>query len=347
VWSRFRIDYGEDVQHTLTPFASVGHLGTPAPRYDTDGSLADYFGLAQFGEVEDYVLEFDVFPGSLGEITISGPLGVETVQVSGPTTVMVDLSNLGDENDNGLEEVQTEIVQLQLTGMSDTLGPVEIRLRPSEVSPFQRSTGIIEEKDNQTPGVLDLPPFTEDGAASSHFDVFFEIEVAGMLLHNNDPKVISTQISHKPPAPGETYVSFDVIPLFDEDGQPTGINVETVAHTPVPLCPWDCGVPPDGLVSVLDFLAMLSQWGGPGSCDFNIDGVVSILDFLAMLAHWGPCPLPLSDCCFAHGSPGCDDLACEALVCEISPDCCDVEWVQECADLARGLCPSCGTGGSG
>jgi hypothetical protein len=268
------------------------------------------------------------------------------VQVSGPTTVMVDLSHLGDGDDDGLEEVQTEIVQLQLTGMSDTLGPVEIRLRPSEASPFQRSIGIIEEKDNQTPGVLDLPPFTPTGAASSHFDVFFEIEVAGTVLHNEQPKVITAQISRKPPAPGETYVNFDVIPLFDEAGQPAGVNVEAIRHTPVPLCPWDCGYPPDGLVSILDVLAMLAQWGGPGTCDFNIDGVVSILDFLKMLSQWGPCPplSPASDCCVAHDSPGCEDNTCAGLVCAANPVCCDLQWFQECADLALELCPVCGGG---
>jgi hypothetical protein len=55
-------------------------------------------------------------------------------------------------------------------------------------------------------------------------------------------------------------------------------------------CPWDCADPADGTVSVLDFLAMLAQWGRVGtSCDFDGDGV-SVVDFLALLANWGPCP---------------------------------------------------------
>jgi hypothetical protein len=54
-------------------------------------------------------------------------------------------------------------------------------------------------------------------------------------------------------------------------------------------CPWDCG-DGNGDVGVVDFLAMLAQWGQPGaSCDFDNDGV-SVVDFLALLAHWGPCP---------------------------------------------------------
>jgi hypothetical protein len=57
-----------------------------------------------------------------------------------------------------------------------------------------------------------------------------------------------------------------------------------------PACLWDCGDPSDGQVSVLDFLAMLGQWGRAGRCDFD-GGGVSVTDFLVMLAHWGPCPV--------------------------------------------------------
>jgi hypothetical protein len=57
-----------------------------------------------------------------------------------------------------------------------------------------------------------------------------------------------------------------------------------------PPCPWDCAWPPDGLVNILDFLTVLAQWGGPGSCDIDGNGVVNINDFLLMLAWWGPCP---------------------------------------------------------
>ena len=39
-------------------------------------------------------------------------------------------------------------------------------------------------------------------------------------------------------------------------------------------------------MSVTDFLAMLGQWGGPGTCDFD-GGGVGVSDFLALLAHWG------------------------------------------------------------
>ncbi len=53
-------------------------------------------------------------------------------------------------------------------------------------------------------------------------------------------------------------------------------------------CPWDCS-DNDGTVGIVDFLALLAQWGGPGSCDLD-GGGVGITDFLELLANWGPCP---------------------------------------------------------
>jgi T5SS/PEP-CTERM-associated repeat protein len=62
-----------------------------------------------------------------------------------------------------------------------------------------------------------------------------------------------------------------------------GVLINT-SHT----CLWDCG-DGNGAVAVVDFLALLAQWGTPGSCDFDGDGV-GVTDFLILLARWGPCP---------------------------------------------------------
>jgi len=61
-------------------------------------------------------------------------------------------------------------------------------------------------------------------------------------------------------------------------------------------CPADCGPDEgDGVVNVLDFLLMLSEWGsaGPFDCDMapdGGDGAVNVLDFLFLLSSWGACP---------------------------------------------------------
>ncbi len=54
-------------------------------------------------------------------------------------------------------------------------------------------------------------------------------------------------------------------------------------------CPWDCG-DNDGIVGIVDVLALLAQWGQAGTpCGFDV-GRIGIVHFLALLANWGPCP---------------------------------------------------------
>ena len=48
-----------------------------------------------------------------------------------------------------------------------------------------------------------------------------------------------------------------------------------------------------------------------------------------------------SDCCFANGTPGCDDPTCEAIVCAVDPFCCDVAWDSICAGEAATMCDIC------
>lgn len=49
------------------------------------------------------------------------------------------------------------------------------------------------------------------------------------------------------------------------------------------------------------------------------------------------------DCCAAHGTPGCDDAAVEACVCDVDPQCCDAQWSAGCtAILDLYDCGSCG-----
>ena len=137
--------------------------------------------------------------------------------------------------------------------------------------------------------------------------------------------------------------------------QPPPVELLGDPESPGP-CPGDCG-DNDGTVGIVDFLALLGQWGGPGSCDFD-GGGVGITDFLALLGDWGPCqpggcPDPSTgECCAANGTPGCDDPACCAAVCSADPFCCDAIWDLICAETAMKIklcdCPSgCGVAGTG
>ncbi len=55
-----------------------------------------------------------------------------------------------------------------------------------------------------------------------------------------------------------------------------------------PSRPWDCA-DGDGNVGIVDFLAVLADWGNASACDFD-GGGVGITDFSEVLANWGPCP---------------------------------------------------------
>ena len=55
-------------------------------------------------------------------------------------------------------------------------------------------------------------------------------------------------------------------------------------------------------------------------------------------------PNPSSTCCSAGGGPGCDDGACQAIVCAEDASCCDTEWDERCGVIAWIMC--CGVCGN-
>ncbi|MHC5024125.1 MAG: hypothetical protein ACYTGG_09465, partial [Planctomycetota bacterium] len=133
--------------------------------------------------------------------------------------------------------------------------------------------------------------------------------------------------------------TFGRINLWSPDAQAEGVlNVEAYINVEE-KCPWDCA-DNNGIVDIVDLLALLAQWNGPGSCDFDGNGVVNIVDLLALLAAWGPCPVcPAPGSCFEpHPNPGCSLQDCCNTVCAADPFCCNIEWDQLCADEASSFC---------
>ncbi len=181
-------------------------------------------------------VEIDRFPNTTAQMDLQLPDGTSyLIDLSGPTTVHVFFEGpvegmADDDNGNNLDEVRTEMVDMQLTGLSP-VGPVLVRLHPTKPS-----RGIIEETVDTQTGRLDVPPFAPNGTANSFFDVFFEIHVQGLVFHTQEPKRMSSVITHKPPAPGDTYENPDKIPLLDEFGNETGITIGAGSHTPNPKC---------------------------------------------------------------------------------------------------------------
>ncbi|OGZ41592.1 MAG: hypothetical protein A3C80_00100 [Candidatus Ryanbacteria bacterium RIFCSPHIGHO2_02_FULL_45_43] len=236
---------------TTEPFCGDGTVNQPSEECDPPGSVcAGGFGICS---TDCKCNETDIFSATTAQVEVRFPNGAsEIINMSGPTTVEVRLGGISDMDGDGREEVETEMLQLELTGTSPMLGPVNVRLNPT-----MPSRGMIKEQTNNTPGVLDLPPLAPSGLADSFFDVFFDIEVAGQTLHNQQPKHMRTVITHKPPAEGETYEDPTPIELYDENGRPTGITLVGAHHTPNPphdlcgngrvdpgeLCDWSANPP--------------------------------------------------------------------------------------------------------
>jgi HYR domain len=230
---------------------------TPIDLLNSDG-VATGIRIIHGSHMPNIPKEIDQFNYSVAQLTVRTPDGDAVVTLAGPTTVRVCIPPEGDAADtdgDGLDQVPTEMVALNLTG-SSPLGPIQITLDPN-----QRSMGEIQEQANNTPGTLDLPPFTPEGSADSFFDIFPIISVGGQNYHPAAPLHLSSVITHKPPAPGESYTNpfLEPIELLDENGQGTGYFVIKEVHTPNPsnclviTCPsdivtWTCsenGVPVD------------------------------------------------------------------------------------------------------
>ena len=183
-------------------------------------------------------IEVDVFPSVTAQLHLQTPLGSDLVNLTGSATIEAQLGELADTDGDGLEQVPIEITQLDLQGTSQALGAMTLRLRPDTADPNQPSAGEIEESQNATPGVLDIPPFTPTGQAQSFFDVFFEIQGtfnnAPVKLHNQQPEVLTAIITFKPCGPGEPYQGQDILGLFDEQGQQSQIQAGPMVVIPNP-----------------------------------------------------------------------------------------------------------------
>ena len=115
---------------------------------------------------------------------VNGSDVVHTVNLNGPT--LIARTNKPHKNTEGRDEVDTEIVHMELTGTSG-LGQMTV-----VESPSRDSTGKIIEQQNSGSNKMNFP-------ADSYFDVFFEVTVGGLTLHNNDPFRMECKIEEVPP----------------------------------------------------------------------------------------------------------------------------------------------------
>jgi hypothetical protein len=182
-------------------------------------------------------VEVDQFERTSALVGLRMPDGsLVNAVLSGPATVEVDLASLGDRQPNGLEEVLTELVAMNLSGGGLTL-------RAGRVFGLPPSQGAIEEKQAIRTGRLDLPgpdaPFCtspvpadcQGTQAESFFDVFFEVELpGGQVVHNQKALRMQALIDRKPPQAVYVHVITEPIELFDANGRPTGVFLVSANH---------------------------------------------------------------------------------------------------------------------
>jgi hypothetical protein len=225
-------------------------------------------------------IETDVFAYSECELQLNMDVyGLQTVQMAGDSAMRVFFDGptegtAQDDDGDGRDEVQVELFEMTLGGTNPTLGDVQLVLNGS----YSPSLGEMEETANNTPGVLDVAPFTATGTVESFFDVYLEVLIGGQVYHNESPLRITEIIGHKPPVAGDIWESLGGVQLYDSGNNPTRHSVNAVAYEPAAVAPvcGDAGHPyPVG--------------------DFNLDCMVDFKDFAIFALHWLECTAPECD----------------------------------------------------
>jgi hypothetical protein len=212
--------------------------------------------------------EVDVFIHSRCQLQLTTPAqGVQTVQMTGNSTMRVFFEGLvlgsaQDDDNDGRDDVQTELTQWTFSGNNPALGLVQMRL-----SGYGPALGEMEEQTNSTPGTLDIPPFTATGTCDSFFDVFLEVQLPGQVLHSQTPIHLTETIAHKPPVVGNVWDNLGQVQLYDESNNPTRYYAAAIAYEPnAPYCgdaqhPYPPGdLTEDCRVNLTDFAIMAGQW---------------------------------------------------------------------------------------
>jgi hypothetical protein len=146
-------------------------------------------------------------------LVLSGPT---TVQRSGPLDDSANFPGLRPV-DGHLDVIDTEIVALTLTGSGVTL-----RAGAGFIASGLPSSGAIAEQ----PG--------DPTIGDSFFDVFFEIDISGMTLHNEAALRLEAQILEVPPLDIDyVHPLPGPVPLLNVQGTPVAQLINAV-HTPIP-----------------------------------------------------------------------------------------------------------------
>ena len=69
-----------------------------------------------------------------------------------------------------------------------------------------------------------------------------------------------------------------------------GAYTDNGGNTIADICCSDIDINNDGVINVVDLLAVIDQWGTTNSpADINSDGIVNVSDLLIVVSNWGVC----------------------------------------------------------
>lgn len=175
------------------------------------------------------------------EITQEGAAGlgaplltqIETIELDGPARI----TRSDPRRDGDVFVVDTEIVEMELRG-EGSFGPVIVR----------------ESADEQSKGEVRQQTAGDDFPAESFFDVYVTVELpnitafaggtldgggatssigSALVLHNQEPLRMVSELSSLPPAKGEGYRGEDDRPLYTPAGLAVGRIIDAL-HIPEP-----------------------------------------------------------------------------------------------------------------
>ena len=144
-----------------------------------------------------------------------------TFQVSGPTTVFRSAAHATDPADlRHRNHLDLEIVSMALTAQGVA---------------FRAGDGI---GNFVSDGALFSLGSSDESAAAPElahdaFAIYFEGEVSGLALHNEAPLLMVADIDRLPPIGNVFQLSGPPLPLFKENGNPSGFQITSVTYTPL------------------------------------------------------------------------------------------------------------------